>query len=71
VTASGHGVDAIEALAGTGKTYTAAALGVAYRDAGYRVVGTGPTGRAVRELKEQAAIPESFTLTRLAGELSA
>ena len=70
VTASGHGVDAIEALAGTGKTYTAAALGVVYRDAGYRVVGTGPTGRAVRELKEQAAIPESFTLTRLAGELS-
>jgi len=69
VAQSGHGVDAIEALAGTGKTYTAAALAAAYRDAGYRVVGTGPTGRAVRELKEQAGIGESFTLTRLAGEL--
>ena len=70
VATSGRGVDAIEALAGTGKTYTAAALATAYRDAGYRVAGAGPTGRAVRELKEQAAIPESFTLTRLAGELS-
>ena len=70
VTTSGRGVDAIEALAGTGKTYTAAALATAYRDAGYRVVGAGPTGRAVRELKEQARIDESFTLTRLAGELT-
>ena len=69
VATSGHGVDAIEALAGTGKTYTAAALATAYRDAGYRVLGAAPTGRAVRELKEQAGIGESFTLTRLAGEL--
>jgi conjugative relaxase-like TrwC/TraI family protein len=70
VATSGRGVDGVEALAGTGKTYTAAALATAYRDAGYRVVGTGPTGRAVRELKEQAGIDESFTLTRLAGELT-
>ena len=70
VTASGRGIEAIEALAGTGKTYAAGALAGAYRDAGYRVVGSGPTGRSVRELKEQAGIPESFTLARLAGELT-
>ena len=31
---SGHGVDVIEALAGTGKTYTAGALGEAYTGGG-------------------------------------
>ena len=54
---SGHGVQVIEALAGTGKTYTAGALRQVYQQAGCRVVGVAPTGRAVRELVEEAGIP--------------
>jgi hypothetical protein len=47
---SGHGVQVIEALAGTGKAYTAGVLAYVYRRAGYEVLGVAPTGRAVREL---------------------
>jgi conjugative relaxase-like TrwC/TraI family protein len=56
VVTSGNGVDVIEALAGTGKTYTAGALREVYKASGYQVVGVAPTGRAVRELSEQAGI---------------
>ena len=54
----------IEALAGTGKTYTAGVLREVYESAGYEVLGVAPTGRAARELTEQAGIP-SRTLDRL------
>jgi conjugative relaxase-like TrwC/TraI family protein len=54
---SGHGVQVIEALAGTGKTSTAGVLAYVYRRAGYEVLGVAPTGRAVRELVDQARIP--------------
>jgi conjugative relaxase-like TrwC/TraI family protein len=54
---SGHGVTVIQALAGTGKTYTAAAVRAVYECAGYQVLGVAPTGRAARELTEQAGIP--------------
>jgi conjugative relaxase-like TrwC/TraI family protein len=54
---SGHGVQVIEALAGTGKTYTAGVLAYVYRRAGYEVLGVAPTGRAVRELADEARIP--------------
>ena len=57
VASSGHGVDVVEALAGTGKTYTAGVLGSVYRAAGYTVVGVAPTGRGARELAEEARIP--------------
>jgi conjugative relaxase-like TrwC/TraI family protein len=56
-TSSGHGVQVIEALAGTGKTYTAGVLRHVYQQAGHQVVGVAPTGRAVRELVEKAGIP--------------
>jgi AAA domain/TrwC relaxase len=69
LTASGHGVETVEALAGTGKTFTAGLLAQAYTAAGYRVLGTAPTGRAVRELTEQAGIGQAWTLTRLALDL--
>ena len=69
VTSSGHGVETVEALAGTGKTFTAGLLAQAYTAGGYRVVGTAPTGRAVRELTEQAGIGHACTLTRLVLEL--
>ncbi len=50
VTSSWHGVSTIEALAGTGKTFTAGVLRDVYEAAGYTVLGVAPTGRAVREL---------------------
>jgi conjugative relaxase-like TrwC/TraI family protein len=56
VAGSGNGVDVIEALAGTGKTYTAGVLAELYEGAGYTVVGVAPTARAARELAEQAGI---------------
>ena len=71
LTSSGHGVETVEALAGTGKTFTAGLLAEAYTAGGYRVLGTAPTGRAVRELTEQAGISQASTLTRLALDLDA
>ncbi len=64
VTGSGHGVSVIQALAGTGKTYTAGVLRQVYESAGCTVLGVAPTGRAVRELAEEAGIP-TRTLDRL------
>ena len=71
LTSSGHGVETVEALAGTGKTFTAGLLAQAYTAGGFRVVGTAPTGRAVRELTEHAGIGQASTLTRLALDLDA
>ena len=62
--ASGRGVEVVEALAGTGKTYTAGVLRAVYEDAGHAVLGVAPTGRAARELSEQAGV-EARTLDRL------
>ena len=64
ITASGRGVEVVQALAGTGKTYTAAVLREVYEHAGYEVLGVAPTGRAARELADQAGIP-ARTLDRL------
>jgi conjugative relaxase-like TrwC/TraI family protein len=71
LTESGHGVETVEALAGTGKTFVAGLLARAYGASGFRVLGTAPTGRAVRELKEEAGIANAWTLTRLALDLAA
>ena len=61
---AGHGVTVIQALAGTGKTYTAGVLREVYESAGFQVLGVAPTGRAARELSEQAGVT-SRTLERL------
>jgi conjugative relaxase-like TrwC/TraI family protein len=61
---SGDGVSVVEALAGTGKTYTAGVLRGVYERAGYGVLGAAPTGRAVRELAEEAGVP-ARTVDRL------
>jgi len=53
---SGHGVEVVEALAGTGKTYTAGVLRSLYESAGYQVIGLAPTGRGARELDDEAGI---------------
>jgi hypothetical protein len=65
VATSGNGVDVIEALAGTGKTHTAGALRELYERDGYTVLGVAPTGRAARELAEQAGIPSRTLDSRL------
>jgi hypothetical protein len=59
VSGSGHGVSVVQALAGTGKTYTAGVLRQVYEGAGYTVLGVAPTGRAVRELAEGRASPRA------------
>jgi len=64
VASSGRGVEVIEALAGTGKTYTADVMRELYEQAGYQVVGVAPTGRGARELTDEAGIP-ARTLDRL------
>jgi conjugative relaxase-like TrwC/TraI family protein len=64
IAARGRGVEVVEALAGTGKTYTAGVVRELYDQAGYQVLGVAPTGRAARELTEQAGIP-ARTLDRL------
>jgi conjugative relaxase-like TrwC/TraI family protein len=64
IVARGRGVEVVEALAGTGKTYTAGVLRVLYEQAGYQVLGVAPTGRGARELTDQAGI-RSRTLDRL------
>ncbi|EHN09729.1 Ti-type conjugative transfer relaxase TraA [Patulibacter medicamentivorans] len=64
VTRSGNGVDVVEALAGTGKTYTAGVIRQAFERAGHHVIGAAPTGRAVRELHDEAGLP-SWTLDGL------
>ena len=61
---AGHGVTVIQALAGTGKTYTAGVLREVYESAGFQVLGVAPTGRAARELTEQAGVG-ARTLERL------
>ena len=70
VARSGNGVDVVEALAGTGKTFIAGTLRDVYEDAGYRVIGVAPTGRAVRELAEEAGVA-AWTLDRALLDLEA
>ena len=65
VVGSGNGLDVIEALAGTGKTYTAGALRELYEEAGYAVIGVAPSARAARELAEQAGIASRTLDSRL------
>jgi conjugative relaxase-like TrwC/TraI family protein len=64
VIGAGHGVSVIQALAGTGKTYTAGVLRQVYESAGYEVLGVAPTGRGARELTEEARVT-ARTLDRL------
>ncbi len=71
IAGSGNRIDTVEALAGTGKTTSSAALRALYEEAGYRVLGAAPTARAVRELRERAGITEARTLDAWAIKLVA
>ncbi len=68
LTTSGRGMEAVQALAGTGKTTLLGAVAGVYEQAGWRVIGAAPTGRAARELRDTAAIPAA-TMHTLVGEL--
>ncbi len=68
VIAGGRGVDAVSALAGTGKTTMIGALAACYAEAGWGVVGVAPTGRAARELRDIAGVPAG-TMHSLLGSL--
>lgn len=56
IATSGHGVDAVTAVAGSGKTTMIGALAACYREQGWHVLGATPTARAARQLRETAGI---------------
>lgn len=64
----GQGASVVQALAGTGKTRVLGALARIYESAGYHVVGVAPTGRAARELADNAGISAS-TIHRLVADV--
>jgi hypothetical protein len=57
ISTNGRGVEAVTALAGTGKTTMIGALAACYAQASWRVLGAAPSGRAARELRNMAGIP--------------
>jgi len=59
----GNAIEVLVGRAGTGKTYTLAAVASAYRSAGWTTIGVAPSARAARELETGAEIA-SFTVPR-------
>ena len=59
----GNAIEVLVGRAGTGKTYTLAAVASAYRAAGWNMIGVAPSARAARELETGAHIP-AFTVPR-------
>jgi conjugative relaxase-like TrwC/TraI family protein len=64
LTTSGHGIQLVNAHAGTGKTFALDAARAAWQAAGYRVLGAALAGKAACELTDGAGI-ESSTISRL------
>jgi conjugative relaxase-like TrwC/TraI family protein len=64
LTTSGHGVELVNARAGTGKTFALDAARAAWQAAGYRVIGATLAAQAAKELSDGAGI-ESTTIRRL------
>jgi ATP-dependent exoDNAse (exonuclease V) alpha subunit len=65
---SGHRLDLVMGVAGSGKTTTLAAVRDGFESAGYTVLGTATSGQAARNLGEGAGI-ESRTVASLAWRL--
>ncbi|MEP6660548.1 MAG: MobF family relaxase, partial [Acidimicrobiales bacterium] len=59
----GNAIEVLVGRAGTGKTYTLAAVASAYRAVGWNIVGVAPSARAARELETGGHIP-AFTIPR-------
>ncbi len=68
LTTSGAGVDAVEGVAGSGKTHALAAAHDAWHASGHRVIGCALAARAAAQLEQDTAIP-SMTLDRLLHQL--
>ncbi len=64
--AAQHNLVLVSGGAGSGKTYTVAAITRLYEDQGLRVILAAPTGKAAKRL-EQVVDHEAFTLHRLLG----
>jgi conjugative relaxase-like TrwC/TraI family protein len=64
LTTSGHGVQVVNAHAGTGKTFALDAARAIWQAAGYRVLGAALAAQAAKELADGAGI-ESSTIARL------
>jgi conjugative relaxase-like TrwC/TraI family protein len=64
LTTSGHGVQVVNAHAGTGKTFALDAARAVWQAAGYRVLGAALAAQAAKELADGAGI-ESSTIARL------
>jgi conjugative relaxase-like TrwC/TraI family protein len=64
LTTSGHGVQVVNAHAGTGKTFALDAARAAWQAADYRVLGAALAAQAAKELADGAGI-ESSTIARL------
>jgi conjugative relaxase-like TrwC/TraI family protein len=65
---SGHRLDLVTGVAGSGKTTTLAAVREGFESAGYNVLGTATSGQAARNLGEGSGI-ESRTVASLAWRL--
>jgi conjugative relaxase-like TrwC/TraI family protein len=59
----GNAIEVLVGRAGTGKTYTLAAVASAYRAASWTTIGVAPSARAARELETGAGIA-AFTVPR-------
>lgn len=57
ITQSGHQFQAVEGLAGAGKTTAMSAAVDSWQSAGYQVVGAAPFGAAARKLEDEIGIP--------------
>ena len=63
LTTSGHGVQLVNAHAGTGKTFALDAARAVWQAAGYRVIGATLAAQAAKELTDGAGV-ESSTISR-------
>jgi conjugative relaxase-like TrwC/TraI family protein len=68
LTTSGAGIEAVEGVAGSGKTYALAAAHDAWYASGHRVIGCALAARAAAQLEAESAIP-SMTLDRFVRQL--
>jgi conjugative relaxase-like TrwC/TraI family protein len=65
---SGHRLEVLVGVAGSGKTTTLAAVRAGFESAGYTVIGTATSGQAARNLAESAGI-DSRTIASLGWRL--
>ena len=69
ICSSGDGIDVVEGVAGSGKTFALAAAREAWEASGYRVIGCSLAARAAKHLQDDAGIPAG-TIERLLRDLN-